>query len=238
LAPVPREWIKNTWALDHEFFFCSKWFFIVNLSIEAEHQRVLEQGLWFWGRSSLSMQRWFLEFNPLTMTTMTTSVWVRLPNLPLHFYTPSFLSTLGNTLGKFIKADTDRILKGFITFTHICVEIDLSQGILDRIFIDWTEGDPYTQMVDYENITFRFLSCKKIGHLQAMCPLSPSPSLTLGAWKRANGWKVPKHRKRRPNPSYDNEKHQKYAPTPPPSTMPSQPPTFSQKPTADPKHQP
>ena len=49
---------------------------------------------------------------------------------------------------------------------------------------------------------------------------------------------VPNLHKIRPNPSSNNEKHHKDAPTPPPSTMPSQPPAFSQQPTVDPKHHP
>jgi hypothetical protein len=106
-ASALREWVNKTWSSGHELFFFSKGFFIVNFSTEADCQCVLEKGPWFWGRSGLSMQRWFLEFNPLTMTAMTTLVWVRLPNLPLHFYTPAFLLTLGNVLGKFIKIDTE-----------------------------------------------------------------------------------------------------------------------------------
>jgi hypothetical protein len=68
-TPALREWINKTWASDHELFLCSKGFFIVNFSTEAERQRVLEKGPWFWGRSGLSMQRWFPDFNPLTMTS-------------------------------------------------------------------------------------------------------------------------------------------------------------------------
>jgi hypothetical protein len=183
------------------------------------------------------MQRWFPDFNPLTMTTMTTPVWVRLPNLPLHFYSSSFLPSLGNALGRFIKIDTDRIVKGFVTFAHICIEIDLSQGIPYRILIDEDEGDPFTQMVYYENTTFRCRSCQQIGHLQATCPLSPIPSSTSGALKRANGWQGPKSHKSRSNPSSHNKKHHKDAPTPPPSSMP-QAPTLTQQPTVIPKHQP
>jgi hypothetical protein len=220
-ASALKEWVNKTWSEGHEMFFCSKGFFIVNFSTEVECQRVLEQGPWFWGRSGLSMQRWFPDFNPLTMTAMTTPVWVRLPNLPLHFYSSSFLPTLGNALGRFIKIDTDRIVKGFITFARICVEIDLSQGLSDRILIDWDEGDPFTQMVDYENTAFRCRSCQQTGHLQATCPLSPIPSSTYGARKRANGWQGPKSHKSRLNPSSDNKQHHKDAPTPLPSSMPS-----------------
>jgi hypothetical protein len=199
---------------------------------------VLEQGPWFWGRSSLSMQRWFPDFNLLTMIAMTTPVWVRLPNLPLHFYTPNFLPTLGNVLGRFIKIDTDQITRGFVTFTRICVEIDLSQGLPDRILIDWTEDDPYTQLVDYENTAFRCRSCQQTGHLQETCPLSPTPSSSLGARKRDNGWQDPKNRKSHSNSSSDNNQHHKYAPSPPPPTTPSQSPTNAQQPNIDPKHQP
>jgi len=144
LTPALREWINKTWAPDHELFLFSKGFFIINFSTKVKRQCVLDKGPWFLRRSGLSMQRWFPDFNPLTMIAMTTPVWVILPNIPMHFYTPYFLSTLGNTLHRFIKVDTDRISKGFITFTCICVEIDLSQGIMDRILIDLTKGDPYT----------------------------------------------------------------------------------------------
>jgi hypothetical protein len=187
-----REWVNKTWSSDHELFLCSKGFFIVNFSTEEDCQRMLEQGPWFWGRSGLSMQKWFPDFNPLTMIAMTTPVWVRLPNLPLHFYTPYFLPTLGNALGRFIKLDTDQISKGFITFACICVEIDLSQGLPDRILIDWTEDEPYTQLVDYENTAFRCRSCQQTGHLQATCPLSSAPFSSPRARKRANGWQDPK----------------------------------------------
>jgi hypothetical protein len=141
-------------------------------------------------------------------------------------------------LGRFIKIDTDRIAKGFVTFTCICVEIDLSQGLPDKILIDWGDGDPFIYMVDYENTVFRCRSCQQTGHLQATCPLSPTPPSTSGAQKRVNGWKGPKSHKSCPNPSPDNKQHHKAAPTPSPSSLPSQAPTFSQQPTIDPKHQP
>jgi hypothetical protein len=143
-ASALKEWVNKTWSAGHELFLYSKGFFIINFSTKYECQCVLEKGPWFWGRSGLSMQIWFPGFNPLTMTAMTTPVWVRLPNLPLNFYTPSFLPTLGNALGRFIKTDTYKIAKGFITFAHICVEIDLSQGLPDRILIYWDEGDRFT----------------------------------------------------------------------------------------------
>jgi hypothetical protein len=126
---------------------------------------MLGQRPWFRERSGLFMQRWFPKFNLMTIYSITTLVCVRLPNLPLHFYTPYFLLTLGNVLCKFIKIDIDQIPKGFVTFACICVEMDLNQGLLDMILIEWGENDPYIQMVDYENTAFKCRSCQQTGHL-------------------------------------------------------------------------
>ena len=46
-APALREWINKTCVSEHELFFFSKGFFIVNFSTEVECQRVLEKGPWF-----------------------------------------------------------------------------------------------------------------------------------------------------------------------------------------------
>jgi hypothetical protein len=178
-----RECVNKTWWLGQERFFCSKGFFIVNFSTKENSQHLLEKGPWFWGRYGLSMQRWFPKFNPLTMTSLTTPVLVRLPNLPLHFYTPYFLLTLGNVLGKFININKDWITKGFVTFLCICIEINLIQGLLDRILIDWDENDPYMKMINYENTSFKCFSCQQTGHLQATCPLSPTLASSPGVKK-------------------------------------------------------
>jgi hypothetical protein len=146
-----RECVNKTWWLGQEIFFCSKGFFIVNFFTKENSQHLLEKGAWFWGRYGLSMQRWFLKFNPLTMTSLTTPVLVRLPNLPLHLYTLYFLLTLGNVFGKFININKDWITKGFVTFLRKCIEINLIQGLLDRILIDWDENDSYMKMINYEN---------------------------------------------------------------------------------------
>lgn len=140
------------------------------------------------------MQKWFPTFNPLTLKAMNTPIWVRLPNLPLHFYTPDFLSLISNTLGRFIKTDTDRISKGFFTYARICVKIDLSQGLPDKIFFKRAGKDPYLQLIDYENTAFRCRSCQQKGHLQDSCPVFPFTPSSFGPRKKASRWQDPKSR--------------------------------------------
>jgi hypothetical protein len=83
-------------------------------------------------------------------------------------------------------------------------------------------------MMDYENTAFKCRSCQQTGHLQETCPLSPTPTSSHGARKRANGWNKLKNHKIRSNSSFDNTKHHKDAPTPLPSTTPTQSPTNGQ----------
>ena len=43
------------------------------------------------------------------------------------------LEDIGNLLGKYIKSDNDRKEQGLFTYARICVEIDLSKGLPDRL---------------------------------------------------------------------------------------------------------
>lgn len=83
------------------------------------------------------MTSWFLDFNANTMMVSKMLVWVRLHNLPLHFWHHKVLIAIGNVLGKYLKIDEDRISKGILTFASICVEVDLNEGLRDSINLNF-----------------------------------------------------------------------------------------------------
>ena len=62
-------------------------------------------------------------------------VWVRIHNLPLHFWLPKVFEEMGNAIGKYLKLDMERVSRGIHTFSRICVEVDLSQGLPDSIIL-------------------------------------------------------------------------------------------------------
>jgi len=80
-------------------------------------------------------------------------VWVRLHNIPLLFWNHKVLISIGNTLGKFLKIDEGKLTKCIFTFTRICVEVDLSQGLLESILLNFNNTQ-WTQSLDYENTAF------------------------------------------------------------------------------------
>ena len=80
------------------------------------------------------------------------------------------MEDIGNILGRFIKSDSDRKEQGVFNYAIICVDIDLTKGLPDRIQL---KHEPFNwiQSLDYENTTFRCRFCDLMGHLQDSCPL-------------------------------------------------------------------
>ena len=66
-------------------------FFLIRLSSEDDHSRVLREGLWFIGGHYLSIRGWEPNFRLELASLSTVAVWVRLPVLPIEYYEPSVL---------------------------------------------------------------------------------------------------------------------------------------------------
>jgi len=185
-----HNWIYSNWTNNCQILLCSKGFFIVQFELQEDCQKVITQGPWFWGRAGLFLTPWFPEFDANSMVVTKMPVWVRLPNLPLPFWHHMVLEDIGNLLGKFIKRDPDRNDQGLFTYARICVEIDLSKGLPDRIHLQY-EKFKWLQALDYENTAFRCRFCHVTGHLQDSCPLAKRfPRKKKGMNTRGKTWQA------------------------------------------------
>jgi len=183
-----HKWIYTNWTIDCQILLCSKGFFIVQFEKQEDCQKVITQGPWFWGRAGLFITPWFPEFDANSMVVTKMPVWVRLPNLPLPFWHHLVLEDIGNLLGTFIKRDPDRNDQGLFTYARICVEIDLSKGLPDRIHLQY-EKFKWLQVLDYENTAFRCRFCHDTGHLQDTCPIAKRyPKKKKGMNTRGKTW--------------------------------------------------
>jgi hypothetical protein len=164
-------WISSEWypLLEGEAITCpcAKGFFVVVFESTSDRDKVFNSGPWFWGRAGLSMQLWTPAFDPSTDCISSAPVWVRLPYLPLHFWGDESLKSIGNGLGKFLCRSPDS-KPARSTFARICVEMDFSKGFPVEIIL---QGKDYsrTQILDYENLSFRCRNCFETGHLARSC---------------------------------------------------------------------
>ena len=160
-------------ATEVEISLCAKGFFIVYFRNSVDYQKVHENDPYFWGRAGCFITPWTPKFDPLHASVTITPVWVRLLNLPLHFWSGETLRDIGNSLGKFVVADIDWAKKGLATYARICIEVDLSEGLPEQIILIW-KSQKWVQHLDYENTTFRCRSYLQTGHLQGTCPSARS----------------------------------------------------------------
>lgn len=176
------QWIHTVWTKDCQIHLCSKGFFIVTFLEIEERDNILNEGPWFWGSAGLFVTPWFSDFDANTMVVSRMPVWVRLHNLPLHFWHFKSLTAIGNSLGRMLKIDKDRHLKGIFTFARICVEVDLSKGLPESIFLTFNNIQ-WKQPLDYENTAFRCRGCQQTGHLLKACPSKSKPQQ-----RKSRGW--------------------------------------------------
>lgn len=185
-----HKWIHSFWTTNCEILLCSKGFLVVQFDLKEDYQKTIEQGPWFWGRAGLFLTPWFPEFDANTMVVTKMPIWVRLPNLPIPFWHKPMLEDIGNLLGKFIKNDTAQQDQGLYTYARICVEIDLSKGLPDRIQLKY-EKYKWIQVLDYENTAFRCRYCHQTGHLQDSCPIAKRfPKKKKGMNTKGKTWQA------------------------------------------------
>jgi hypothetical protein len=118
------------------------------------------------------MKPWTPSFNPATDILSSAPVWVRLPNLPLHFWGLPSLEAIGSALGKFHFACRETSRHNTSTFSCICVEMDFSKGFPTEVILTG-KNYSWSQKLDYERVSLRCRSCFEMGHLATHCPKGP-----------------------------------------------------------------
>nr|XP_011471035.1 PREDICTED: uncharacterized protein LOC105353497 [Fragaria vesca subsp. vesca] len=137
--------------------------FALELTHVEDVDFILEHRPWFVKGRIFHIRRWSLSFHSATAEIETLIIWIRLPNFPLHHWSPEGIEATVGVLGRFIKVD-DRTLNGDnYIFARLKMEIDLRTP-LKRILVIRDEEeedmsipwnlriDPARVLVSYEVI--------------------------------------------------------------------------------------
>jgi hypothetical protein len=87
---------------------------------------------WFIRQQFLSLRRWTLGFRPSEAKITTTTVWTRLPELPIELYDAGILRRIGNQLGTLLKIDARIVDSVRGRFARLCIQIDLDQPLTPK----------------------------------------------------------------------------------------------------------
>ncbi|CAN1800774.1 hypothetical protein LINPERHAP1_LOCUS22684 [Linum perenne] len=107
---------------------------------------------------------WQEGFNPCMDTLSHTLIWVRLPGLPLEFFTETFLCRIGEKIGTLVRIDPMTLAMERGNYARICVRVDLSKRLLSKHKLLHR-----IRRVEYEGLHVVCFNCGIYGHTNELC---------------------------------------------------------------------
>ncbi|CAN1310230.1 hypothetical protein LINPERPRIM_LOCUS27997 [Linum perenne] len=97
-----------------------------------DFERALFDGPWMIGDHYIVAEEWRPNFEPDYSEINKIRAWVRLPNLPVEYFDPTILATIGDKIGRTIRLDNNTRVGTRGNFFRLCVEIDLHKPLLSK----------------------------------------------------------------------------------------------------------
>jgi len=136
---------------------------------KKEHVEWVLSKHWSLGKRPVLFRKWTPLFDAQKEKSEEFPVWVKLMGLPIHLWTDSVFSSIGNTLGKYLEADKSYLHSHDWSAAHLMVILNPKEGLAGDILLKY-RGQEFIQTLDYENLLFRCHRCKVYGHLARDCP--------------------------------------------------------------------
>ena len=118
------------------------------------------------------LKPWHPLFDASRERVDSIPLWVRLPGLPLHYWTEEHLCGIGNTIGVFLEADLSFFKSNLRWVARILVMLNIREGLAESLNLRWGQF-VIKQILDYEKVPFHCRRCHVYGHPAYECG-SPS----------------------------------------------------------------
>ncbi|PHU09656.1 hypothetical protein BC332_21516 [Capsicum chinense] len=110
-------------------------YFTVKLAGKDLQQRILQDGPWFVAGAYASVRIWKPNFIPKLSTIESTTIWIRLPQLPTKYYDGSILERVGRKVGKLLKVDARTSATLRDRYERLCIQVSLDEPLISEINI-------------------------------------------------------------------------------------------------------
>ncbi|KAJ6734070.1 GLYCINE-RICH CELL WALL STRUCTURAL PROTEIN 1.8-LIKE [Salix purpurea] len=122
------------------------------------------------GSKPFILKPWSRDMSLEIKELKTAPIWIKLPNLRLHLWSPEALSKIVSLVGRPLFADTVTASRETLCFARVCVEVDFDKMLPDSVTIEDDKGYRYDQKVEYEwKPTSRCSYCLHLVHSDS-CP--------------------------------------------------------------------
>ncbi|KAJ9184894.1 hypothetical protein P3X46_004579 [Hevea brasiliensis] len=131
---------------------------MAHFSNQNEYEGVLFDGPWMVAGHYLTVRQWHPNFDPDLAQIEKAMLWVRVPNLPIEYYSHTFL-WVGQRIGVPIHIDDTTLSVSRGKFARMCVEVDLSKTLLSKF-----KFQRRIRKIEYEGINLICFECGVYGH--------------------------------------------------------------------------
>ncbi|XP_038977764.1 uncharacterized protein LOC120108252 [Phoenix dactylifera] len=177
---VPVEWIRRELRVvgkldyDVEAFMMANETFAFRFRTVNEREAVMEAGPWLVAGQLLAMERWRPNFVPGEKQLNRLVVWLRLPNLPMEYWTKRLILNIAAKAGRPLALDKITDHGWMLGFARVKVELDAREPIRPGTFVR-IGTDVHWQTFRYENLPIFCYRCARLGHGVDACPYPPEP---------------------------------------------------------------
>ncbi|XP_071933172.1 uncharacterized protein [Coffea arabica] len=140
---------------------------LVHFDEEENYLRCWLKGVWSLQGFVVRIFKWTPSFS-VDIELPLASIWVSLPQLPVHLFNKGPLFSIARLLGEPLKIDASTASLNRPSVARFCVEVNLQQELPDKVWIG-NGASGFWQAVEYENLPGYCSACSKLGHLSTTC---------------------------------------------------------------------
>ncbi|XP_077221623.1 uncharacterized protein LOC143855390 [Tasmannia lanceolata] len=166
-----RENLSRKWNLKGELqiFTLSNGFYLFQFTCLEDCDSVLESGEHSYAGRPLILRKW-KPGTPLEKLNLTSiPVWVRLPGLPLEFWSAKGLSKIASFIGNPLYMDSRIAEETRLSYARMCVEVEAGAEFPETIPIHTPYGI-HNQKVQYDWKPSACKTCIDFSHTSEACP--------------------------------------------------------------------
>ncbi|KAK1312399.1 hypothetical protein QJS10_CPA07g00448 [Acorus calamus] len=131
--------------------------------------KVLEGGPWTMDNRPFVLKRWSPSVRMEQERLTSIPIWVKFPNLPLHFWSKECLGKIASTVGTPLFMDTATQMATRISYARVCVEVSAEAVLPDVVLIETMAGGKETFPIAYDWKPQACSHCHTFGHDDALC---------------------------------------------------------------------
>lgn len=140
----------------------------LNMATMADTNKALSPPTNKINNSLFRLFRWTPEFE-IGKESSFVAVWVKLYNLPLHYYNEAALRSLGSLIGPVLGVDTHTLDLRHQVYARVCIELDVTKNSPDKLWIGTSKANGWQIDVEYEGNHAFCSYCGLLGHTVGLC---------------------------------------------------------------------